>query len=114
MHFECAGNASAIGVFLFGSAHLATGSLSAAAQKLNDAVKAAGLSAQSTTDAFTTPILLSLDADVTQASPNVSAILVAAALGAGASPAIQQGFAQVCLYVVSPLECLRHAGLCVP
>lgn len=91
----CAGHASAIGTLLFGSAYLNIGDISAEAQNLKNTISAFKLSSQTQKDAFDNAILQSLQQPAGIASADVTATLVAAAVGAQQASAVAQGFAQV-------------------
>lgn len=91
----CTGNASAIGALLFGSAYLNIDSVSAEAQNLTNTISDFKLSSQTQKDAFFNAILQSLQQPAGIASADVTATLVAAAVGAQQASAVAEGFAQV-------------------
>ena len=92
---SCTGNATALAGLLFGSAFLNEGSTWAQAQNLTSTISAGKLSPQVLEGAFQSAILQSLQLSAGEASADVTATLVAAAVGAQQASVVAPAFAQV-------------------
>ena len=90
-----AGNSSALGTFLYGSAYLTNASNPAVVQNLTATIASIQLPQADTNDAFYQAILQSLQQPAGIASPNATATLIAAAVGAGAGSEAGRAFLQV-------------------
>lgn len=95
MYVLLAGNSSALGTFLYGSAYLTNTSTPAVVQNLTATIASIQLPQADTSEAFYQAILQSLQQPAGIASPDATATLVAAAVGAGAGPEVGRAFLQV-------------------
>ena len=95
MYVPLAGNSSALGTLLYGSAYLSNASTPAVVQNLTATIASIQLPQADTNEAFHQAILQSLQQPAGIASPNATATLIAAAVGAGAGSAAGRAFPQV-------------------